>query len=100
MNSRDQLTGAMTELLWERGYAATSPRDAMVRAGIGQGTMHHHFSGKHELTVKALTAVSEHIADEASVFDGDGSPVERTFDAPLTHVVGSQLTIFAWSDNE
>jgi TetR/AcrR family transcriptional regulator, transcriptional repressor for nem operon len=54
MNSRDQLTGAMAELLWERGYAATSPRDVMARAGVGQGSMYHHYSGKHELAVEAM----------------------------------------------
>ena len=57
MSSREQLTEAMAELLWERGYAATSPRDVMSRAGVGQGSMYHHFSGKHELAVEALSAV-------------------------------------------
>ncbi|CAJ0557308.1 unnamed protein product, partial [Mesorhabditis spiculigera] len=42
----------------ERGYAATSPRDVMTRAGAGQGSMYHHFSGKHELAVQALSAVT------------------------------------------
>jgi hypothetical protein len=26
----------MAELLWERGYAATSPRDVLARAGVGK----------------------------------------------------------------
>ena len=52
MSSRDQLTEAMAELLWERGYAATSPRDVMERAGVGQGSMYHHFSGKCHSKVK------------------------------------------------
>ncbi|WOF24364.1 TetR/AcrR family transcriptional regulator [Microbacterium betulae] len=77
MSSRDQLTGAMAELLWERGYAATSPRDVMARAGVGQGSMYHHFSGKHELAVEALSAVTGDLTDESSLLDGDGSPLER-----------------------
>ncbi|MDV6277132.1 TetR/AcrR family transcriptional regulator [Rhodococcus erythropolis] len=77
MNSRDQLTGAMAELLWERGYAATSPRDVMARAGVGQGSMYHHFSGKHELAVEALSAVAGEMSGESSLLDGEGSPLER-----------------------
>jgi len=77
MNSRDQLTGAMADLLWERGYAATSPRDVMARAGVGQGSMYHHFSGKHELAVEALSAVTGQMAGESSLLDGEGSPLER-----------------------
>jgi AcrR family transcriptional regulator len=77
MTSRDQLTAAMAELLWERGYAATSPRDVMARAGVGQGSMYHHFSGKHALAVEALSRVAEDLAGESSPLDGDGSPLER-----------------------
>lgn len=67
----------MAELLWERGYAATSPRDVMARAGVGQGSMYHHFSGKHELAVEALSAVTGRVTGEASLLEGEGSPLER-----------------------
>jgi TetR/AcrR family transcriptional repressor of nem operon len=77
MSAREQLTGAMADLLWERGYAATSPRDVMARAGVGQGSMYHHFSGKHELAVEALSAVSEEVIAGSSVLEGEGSPLER-----------------------
>ncbi|WP_217808565.1 TetR/AcrR family transcriptional regulator [Rhodococcus sp. 1168] len=77
MSARDQLTGAMAELLWERGYAATSPREVMARAGVGQGSMYHHFSGKHELAVEALSAVTGEMTGESSLLDGDGSPLEQ-----------------------
>ena len=77
MSSRAQLTDPMAELLWERGYAATSPRDVMSRAGVGQGSMYHHFTGKHQLAVEALTAVARDMTAAASPLDGDGSPLER-----------------------
>jgi len=67
----------MAELLWERGYAATSPRDVMARAGVGQGSMYHHFSGKHELAVEALSAVTGEMTGESLLLDGDGSPLEQ-----------------------
>ncbi|SIS00274.1 TetR/AcrR family transcriptional regulator [Williamsia sterculiae] len=77
MGSRDQLTDAMAELLWERGYAATSPRDVMARAGVGQGSMYHHFGGKHDLAVEALSGVAEGMLAQASPLEGEGSPLER-----------------------
>jgi AcrR family transcriptional regulator len=77
MSSRDRLTGAMADLLWERGYAATSPRDVMARAGVGQGSMYHHFSGKHALAIEALSGVTGDLTGESSLLDGDGSPLER-----------------------
>lgn len=67
----------MAELLWERGYAATSPRDVMARAGVGQGSMYHHFSGKHELAVAAMSAVIAGLVGESSLLEGEGSPLER-----------------------
>ncbi|MGB4778955.1 TetR/AcrR family transcriptional regulator [Microbacterium sp.] len=77
MGARDQLTGAMAELLWERGDAATSPRDVMARTGVGQGSMYHHFSGKHELAVEALSAVTGDLTGVTSLLEGEGSPLER-----------------------
>jgi AcrR family transcriptional regulator len=78
MSSREQLTGAMADLMWERGYAATSPRDVMARAGVGQGSMYHHFSGKHELAVEALSAaVGDAMGDSSLLLEGEGSPLER-----------------------
>jgi AcrR family transcriptional regulator len=77
MSSRDQLTAAMADLLWERGYAATSPRDVMARAGVGQGSMYHHFSGKHDLAVAALSEVVGEVTGEFSLLEGAGSPLER-----------------------
>ncbi|QII09300.1 TetR/AcrR family transcriptional regulator (plasmid) [Rhodococcoides fascians A25f] len=77
MSARDELTNAMTELLWERGYAATSPRDVMARAGVGQGSMYHHFDGKHGLAVEALSAVTRQMISGPSLLEGDGSPLER-----------------------
>lgn len=75
--SRQRLIEAMESLLWERGYAATSPREVLDRAAVGQGSMYHHFSGKHELAVEALSIVAGELAGESSLLEGEGSPLER-----------------------
>ncbi|WP_205695644.1 TetR/AcrR family transcriptional regulator [Conexibacter sp. SYSU D00693] len=77
MSAREQLRDAMADLLWERGYAATSPRDVLARAGVGQGSMYHHYAGKHDLALDAFSSVAQEMAGQTSELDGDGSPLER-----------------------
>lgn len=47
------------ELLWERGYVGTSPKAILDRAGVGQGSMYHHFAGKSALAVAAIRRTAE-----------------------------------------
>ncbi|WP_395695659.1 TetR/AcrR family transcriptional regulator [Nocardioides sp.] len=54
MSTRDDLIEATRELLWERGYASTSPRAILEAAGAGQGSMYHHFRGKEALAQAAI----------------------------------------------
>lgn len=54
MNSRNCLLEATRELLWQRGYAATSPRAVMRRAQVGPGSMYHHFENKEALAAAAF----------------------------------------------
>lgn len=68
---------AMTDLLWERGYAATSPKDVLARARVGQGSMYHHFDGKHGLAVEAMTTTIRDMTCGPSLLEGDGSAVDR-----------------------
>lgn len=54
----------MGELLWESGYAATSPADVLRRSGAGQGSLYHHFSGKAGLAAATLETVSERMRED------------------------------------
>lgn len=54
MSSRERLITAARELLWTRGYAATSPKAILAAAGVGQGSMYHHFEGKEALALEAI----------------------------------------------
>lgn len=83
-HSRERLIAATRELLWERGYAATSPHDVLVRAGVGKGSMYYHFAGKHDLALAALERNCEDVVRTArQVLTGPGTPIER-IDAFLT----------------
>jgi AcrR family transcriptional regulator len=72
------LISATTELLWDNGCAATSPAMIQKRAGVGQGSMYHHFSGKPALVSAAISRRADQLRREAqSALHGDGSAMER-----------------------
>lgn len=78
MDARSRLLDATRELLWERGYAATSPKDILTRASAGQGSMYHHFSGKQDLAVAALEASATVMRQDAdALLHGEGTATER-----------------------
>src|SRR3984885_3276566 len=78
VETREQLIESTRELLWERGYVGTSPRAIQRRSGAGQGSMYHHFDGKHDL---ALAAIERNAADLVARAEADlagpGSVTER-----------------------
>ncbi|MEP6478949.1 MAG: TetR/AcrR family transcriptional regulator [Rhodoglobus sp.] len=72
------MIAATRELLWERGYTGTSPRDIQTAAGVGQGSMYYHFAGKPELAAIALQESGDAlIAAAAESFDSAGSVFDR-----------------------
>lgn len=53
-SARERLIEATRELLWDRGFSATSPGAILKTSGVGQGSMYHHFSGKEDLALAAI----------------------------------------------
>ncbi|CAG6851102.1 TetR/AcrR family transcriptional regulator [Mycobacterium avium subsp. paratuberculosis] len=52
-DSRERLISGTRELLWDRGYVGTSPTAILQQSGVGQGSLYHHFRGKHDLVLAA-----------------------------------------------
>jgi AcrR family transcriptional regulator len=77
VNSRQLLVETMSELMWERGYADTSPREVRKRSGVGQGSMYHHFPTKRELALAALERNVADLVPATSELDGPGDPMAR-----------------------
>ncbi|CAM5432672.1 TetR/AcrR family transcriptional regulator [Streptomyces abikoensis] len=74
----ERLIESTRELLWERGYVGTSPKAIQQRAGAGQGSMYHHFSGKPDLALAAIRRTAEEMRAKAEQqFAGTGTAVER-----------------------
>ncbi len=81
LSKRDDILRAAKELLWERGYEATSPRDIMDRSGAGQGSLYHHFDGKLALALVALQAIAdEEIAEIDKIFAVEKRPRRKIED--------------------
>jgi AcrR family transcriptional regulator len=78
MSTRERLVESARDLLWERGYVGTSPKAILERAGAGQGSMYHHFTGKPDLALAAITRTAEEMrAAAAAVLRGPGTPYAR-----------------------
>lgn len=63
--TQERLVRSTQELLWERGYVGTSPKAILERAGVGQGSMYHHFSGKSALALAAIRRTAEDLKQAA-----------------------------------
>jgi TetR/AcrR family transcriptional repressor of nem operon len=77
-STRERLVRGTQELLWERGYVGTSPKAILERAGVGQGSMYHHFSGKSALALAAIRRTAEGMRQTAEAsLSGPGTAYER-----------------------
>jgi AcrR family transcriptional regulator len=78
MSTPDRLIESTRELLWERGYVGTSPKAIQQHAGVGQGSMYHHFDGKPDLAAAAITRTAEEMrAGIEALFSAPGTALER-----------------------
>jgi TetR/AcrR family transcriptional regulator, transcriptional repressor for nem operon len=78
VDSRERLIEATAALLQRDGFSAMSPAAIQRRAGVGQGSMYHHFEGKAELARVALLRNADALiaaADES--LSQPGQPVDR-----------------------
>ncbi|MFH8371658.1 TetR/AcrR family transcriptional regulator [Streptomyces sp. NPDC018031] len=78
MSTSERLIESTQDLLWERGYVGTSPKAIQERAGAGQGSMYHHFSGKPGLALAAIRRTAEQMRRTAEAsFSGPGGGYDR-----------------------
>lgn len=60
-DSRDKLILSAQQLIWERGVVGVSLRDVREHAGLGHGSMYHHFKCKNELVLEAIARSSQEV---------------------------------------
>lgn len=64
LTTREKLVDTMKQLLWERGYDATSPNHVLDRSGVGKGSFYHHFKSKKDLAIAAMEARADELINE------------------------------------
>ncbi len=78
MSKREDLVDAAKSLLWERGYAAMSPRAVQRASGAGQGSFYHHFTGKRDLAGTALGDVARELESATdAIFNPGRSSLDK-----------------------
>ena len=75
--TRSLLTSARA-LFGERGYAAVSLNDVVVRAGVTKGAVYHHFRDKRSLLAAVVAELEAELADEIRTVIADiDDPVDQ-----------------------
>ena len=60
--TRQRLLAAAEDLFTRRGYAGTTMADVAARAGVGVGTVYHHFPEKRALLLELIDAWGERVS--------------------------------------
>lgn len=77
-DAKERLMDAVSELIWESSYGATSVDDICEKAGVKKGSFYHFFKSKSDLEVAALEAywsASKPAFDR--IFSSTVPPLER-----------------------
>lgn len=95
--SKQKLVAAACSLLAERGFEATSPQMIQQRSGIGHGSMYHHYRGKEDL---ALDAISHMRASMIAFPDGNSTPVSAEPEQVRLCIVATLDRLFARKEGQ
>ena len=75
--TRQKLVAVAHDLFAREGYEGTSIGDVAKGAGVGVGTVYHHFADKRTLLIELLHAQAAKARIE--LVDDDGGPILRAF---------------------
>ncbi len=76
--TRQRLIDAMIELMWTKGYSATSVDDICKAAGAQKGSFYHFFPSKAELVATVFEGEWESYKTELDeIFDAKRAPLQR-----------------------
>lgn len=87
MTVRDTIVLKTQELMYQKGYGATSISDIMTAADVGKGQLYHYFSSKKEIGLAATSHLLEAWEKElfTAIFQSD-MPASEKFSAMLDWV--------------
>lgn len=95
--SKQKLVAAACSLLAERGFEATSPQMIQQRSGIGHRSMYHHYRGKEDL---ALDAISHMRASMIAFLDGNITHMTAEPEQVRAYIVAALDRLFARKEGQ
>lgn len=106
-DSNQKLITAACTLLAERGFEATSPTMVLQRSGIGHGSLYHHYRGKEDLALDAISHMRGHTvaflegqAQQSSPDRKEGQALIRLLADPVAGAITSLTTATQeWCDD-
>lgn len=96
-DSKQKLVAAGCALLAERGFEATSPQMFQQRSGVGHGSMYHHYRGKEDL---ALDAISHMRGHAVAFLDGNITPANAEPEQVRACIVAALDRLFARKEGQ
>ncbi|OFW57289.1 MAG: hypothetical protein A2V52_08530 [Actinobacteria bacterium RBG_19FT_COMBO_54_7] len=78
--TRKRIVDSATNLIYEKGYAATTVDDVIRQADATKGSFYHHFSSKEELGRAVIDNASSYIAQRI------GKVLDRERSSPLRRI--------------
>ncbi|PDP84492.1 TetR family transcriptional regulator [Glycomyces fuscus] len=90
---RAQITGAVCELIAERGLDAVTVARTAARAGISVGLVQHYFPSKDDMLLHAFERVSAAVAARVEEVVGEGARHERAIAEILLAALAEHLPL-------
>lgn len=90
---RTQITGAVCELIAERGLDAVTVARTAARAGISVGLVQHYFPSKDDMLLHAFERVSTAVATRVADVVSEGARHERTISGILLAALAEHLPL-------
>jgi AcrR family transcriptional regulator len=87
-DQRERLIGAMVDLVWERGYAATMVADLIERAKVSRKTFYAHFTDRHELLLVAFDVATPTAFEEVREASQRTGGATRRLEALMRRLCG------------
>lgn len=80
IEARERLLAAALHLFNERGYAATTVREIVERAGVTKPVLYYYFQNKEGIYLELMTKPFQRFSGAVSCCgEGEGTAVERLF---------------------
>lgn len=79
LSKKHEIISAAREIIYSKGYQATSINDILMAAEIGKGQFYHYFSSKYDLGLAVVESIVHEWQTEliSDILQSDNTPVNK-----------------------